>query len=105
MLMRNEEKVNALAGVAAISAVVAMVLILLNLSLVIPLVSSLASQVPAPPNNFDDLAGQLTRLQIQQPNAMESVALLGIASFLVLSLTSTVAVSRIARQSSPKSLA
>ena len=102
--MRNEEKVNALAGIAAISAVVAMVLILLNLSVVMPLVSSLVTQIPAPPTSFDDLTGQLAQLRIQQPSAVDSVALLGIAVFLVISVSSSVAVSRIARKPSLKSM-
>ena len=102
--MRNEEKVNALAGIAAISAVVAMVLILLNLPVVTSLASSLVSQVPAPPTSFDDLAGQLAQLRMQQPNAVDSVALLGIAAFLVISISSSVAVSRIARKPSLKSM-
>jgi hypothetical protein len=102
--MRNEEKVNALAGIAATSAVVAMVLILLNLSVVMPLASSLASQVPAAPTSLDDLMGWIAQVRIQQPSAIDSVALVGIAAFLVISITSTVAVSKIARKTGPKSL-
>jgi hypothetical protein len=102
--MRNEEKVNALAGIAAISAVVAMVLILLNLSVVMPLASSLASQVPAQPTSFDDLAGQLAQLRVQRPSAVDSVALLGIAAFIVISISSTAAVTKLARKPSLKSL-
>ena len=102
--MRNEEKVNALAGVAATSAVVAMILILLNLSVLVPLASSLASQFPAMPSSFDELAMHLTQLRIQQPSATDSVSLLGIASFLVISITSTAAVSRIARKPNLKAL-
>jgi hypothetical protein len=103
--MRNEEKVNALAGIAATSAVVAMVLILLNLSVVMPLASSLASQVPpATPTSLDDLMGWIAQVRIQQPSAIDSVALLGIAAFLVISIASTAAVSKIARKTGPKSL-
>ena len=93
--MRKDDKLQLLAGIAAISAVIAMVLILSNLFVLIPLVSEFVNQLPASAASIEDIIGQLSNVKIHFPNGIDRIALLAITGFMVLSITSTVAVSKI----------
>jgi uncharacterized protein YybS (DUF2232 family) len=93
--MRKDDKLQLLAGIAAISAVIAMVLILSNLFLIIPLVSEFINQLPASAATLEDLLGQLSNVKVHVPNGIDRIALIAITGFMVLSITSTVAVSKI----------
>jgi len=93
--MRKDDKLQLLAGIAAISAVIAMVLILSNLFLIIPLVSKFINQLPASAATLEDLLGQLSNVKVHVPNGIDRIALIAITGFMVLSITSTVAVSKI----------
>ena len=95
--MRRDEKLNALAGIASISAVVAMVLILSNLPVISSLITSIATQLPAPAASVDETIGELAKVNVQPPSMLEGIALLAIAGFVALSISSTVAVSKIVR--------
>jgi hypothetical protein len=96
-VVRNSERLNAVAGIAAVSAVIAMILILSNLAVLEPLVSEIVRQLPAWEGNPDQLFNQLARIRVQIPDMYEVAALVAIAAFLTLSLTSTYAASKIAR--------
>lgn len=93
--MRKDDKLQLLAGIAAISAVIAMVLILSNLFVIMPLVSEFVNQLPASAATMEDLIGQLSNVKVHIPNGIDRIALLAITGFMVLSITSTVAVSKI----------
>ncbi|HEV8386700.1 MAG TPA: hypothetical protein VGQ03_03670 [Nitrososphaera sp.] len=93
--MRKDDKLQLLAGIAAISAVIAMVLILSNLFVIIPLVSEFVNQLPASAATIEDLLGQLSNVKVHVPNGIDRIALIAITGFMVLSITSTVAVSKI----------
>lgn len=93
--MRKDDKLQLLAGIAAISAVIAMVLILSNLSVIIPLLSEFVNQLPSSAATIEDLLGQLSNVKVHAPSGIDRIALLAITGFMVLSITSTVAVSKI----------
>jgi uncharacterized protein YybS (DUF2232 family) len=93
--MRKDDKLQLLAGIAAISAVIAMVLILSNLFVIIPLLSEVINQLPSSAATIEDLLGQLSNVKVHVPNGIDRIALLAITGFMVLSITSTVAVSKI----------
>jgi hypothetical protein len=92
--MGKTEKVNALAGVAAISAVVAMVLTLSYLSVIMALASAIASQIPTSIESVDDLVSKLVQLRVQPPGVIEAIALLGVVGFIAVSISATVALSK-----------
>ena len=93
--MRKDDKLQLLAGVAAVSAVIAMVLILSNLFIIIPLLTEFIGQMPVSAASMDDIIGQLARVNVQAPNGIDLVALLATASFLIISISSTAAVSKL----------
>ena len=93
--MRKNDQLQLLAGVAAVSAVIAMVLILSSLPVLIPLLSEFIGQLPASAASAEDIVGQLAEVKVHTPNIIDAIALLAIAGFMVLSISSTVAVSKI----------
>ena len=96
--MRKDDKVQLLAGMAAVSAVIAMVLILSNLSVLVPILSDFNSQLPASATSTEDAIEQLTRVKVPTLNLIDALALMAITGFTVLSISSTVAVSKIHAQ-------
>jgi hypothetical protein len=94
---KSPDKLNALAGIAAVSAVIAMVLILSNLPILTLISSDFASQMPAWSGSFDNLLAQLIQFRVPLPSMVDAIALVAIAGFVALSVTSTVAASKLTR--------
>lgn len=93
--MRKADKLQLLAGIAAVSAVIAMVLILSSLPVIVPLLSEFISQLPASAVSAEEIIGRLAQIRVATPNVIDLFALLAIAGFMFLSITTTVAVSKI----------
>lgn len=96
-MAKNSDKLNAFAGIAAVSAVIAMVLVLSNLFVIVPLASDFISQIPAWTGNVEDLFRELTQIDVRLQSVNEGMALLAIGGLMTLSITSTVAAAKIAR--------
>lgn len=96
MAKRSHDKVNAMCGLAAISALVAALLIVSNSDLVLKLLSSFVIEMP-PGFGVQDIIQQLAQIKVTLPNSAERSVIFAIAGFLAISITSTVAAAKIRR--------
>ena len=92
--MRKEDKLHAFTGVAGVSALIAMILILSNLSVVVQMLSALAVQMPTSAASFEDIAEQIFQIRVDVPSAIDIVVLSAIAGLVFLAIASAAAASR-----------
>ncbi|HKU48391.1 MAG TPA: hypothetical protein VJP79_00450 [Nitrososphaera sp.] len=98
---RNADKLNAIAGVAALSALVAALLIVSNMEQVKFTLSSIASQMPAWTSQPNEIVQQLVQIRVQFASMSESLTVYTIGGLVGLSITTTVAAAKIYRNMQP----
>lgn len=96
-MARNSDKVNAIAGVAALSALIAAILIVSNLEIISSLLNSLASQMPLWTERPEDILQQLLQIRLPLPDIVEGLTIYVVMGLLVLSIGSTLAAAKIRR--------
>ena len=94
---RSSDKVNAIAGVAALSALIAALLTVSNLDATISFFSVFASQMPSWTGRAEDILPQLSQINIPLPNIAEGLNVYLIMGLVTVSISSTLAAAKIRR--------
>jgi hypothetical protein len=97
-LVRNSDKVNAVAGVAALSGLIAAILIVSDLDAISSLLYTLADQLPSWTGRPEDILPQLSQVSLPLPDIIEGLNIYAIMGLLVLSVGLTTAAARMRRK-------
>ena len=91
----SDDKINAVCGIAAVTALVATLLIISSLNLLVTFASAFVINVPLHVTRADDMIQQLLRIKIPVPDTTEGLVLSAIAGFAAIAITTTVAAVKI----------
>ncbi len=94
---KSDDKINAIAGIAALSALVAMLLTLSNLGVILPLVSSFIVEITPESLQADEIVQQLAEVRVPLPDTGAGIMIGAIGGFIAISITSTVTAAKIRR--------
>lgn len=97
MAKGSDDKINAVCGVAAVTALVATLLIISSLNLLLTFASAFVIDLPLDVTRVGDIVQQLLQIKVPVPDATEALVLSAIAGFAAISITTTVAAVKISR--------
>ena len=94
---RNSDRVNAIAGVAALSALIAALIIVSNLDAMTSLFSVFAIQMPSWTGRVEDILPQLLQINVPLPDIAEGLSVYVTMGLVTLSIGSAFAAAKIRR--------
>lgn len=97
-MVKNSDKVNAVAGVAALSGLTAAILIVSDLDAISSLLYTIAGQLPSWTGRPEDIFPQLSQVNLTFPGIVEGLNIYAIMGLLGLSVGLTTVAARIQRK-------